>query len=180
MEQIRYKDSSTHKAIKEYVNVYSHKEHTLNKRLYEECSKADINFTMVEALLKQGTDPLGPTQGGKLNELDHVYGEIVSETDPDDGKYLPRLTEIFLKYGMDIDHPCVPGQVSDVKFKLSTHGAVSVEFEMINNKVTKLIVNGMSDEYKIELPNSITFYGNIVQKSNDIICCAVKFGAEEK
>jgi cellobiose phosphorylase len=76
--------------------------------------------------------------------------------------------------------PCVPEQVSDVKFKLSTHGAVSVEFEMINNKVTKLIVNGMSDEYKIELPNGITFDGNIVQKSNDIICYAVKSGAEEK
>ena len=85
-----------------------------------------------------------------------------------------------MKYGMDIDHPCVPGQVSDVKFKLSTHGTVSVEFEMINNKVSKLIVNGMSDEYKIELPNSITFDGNIVQKSNDIICYAVKSGAEEK
>ena len=51
------------------------------KRLYEECTKEHIDFAEVEALLKQGADPLGPMQGGEWNELEHVYGEIVSETD---------------------------------------------------------------------------------------------------
>ena len=94
--------------VVEYVNAYSPEEHALNKRLYEECSKPDIDFAEVEALLIQGADPLGPTQGGKWNELEHVYGEIVSETDPDDGKYLPRLTELFLRYGMNVENPRVP------------------------------------------------------------------------
>ena len=43
----------------EYVNAYSPEEHALNKRLYEECSKSDIDFAEVEALLIQGADPLG-------------------------------------------------------------------------------------------------------------------------
>lgn len=89
-------------------NAYSPEEHALNKRLYEECYKDEIDFDAVEALLKQGADPLGPTQGGKWNELEHIYEEIISYTIPDDRKHLPRLTELFLKYGMDVDHPSVP------------------------------------------------------------------------
>ena len=45
--------------------------------------------------VKQGSDPLGPTQGGELNETDHVYGEIVAETDPDEGDLLPLITELY-------------------------------------------------------------------------------------
>jgi len=94
--------------IMEYMNAYSSEEHALNKRLYEECTKKDIDFTAVESLLKQGADPLGPTQGGEWGELEHVFGEIIDETDSDNEKYLPQLTELFLKYGMDVDHPRVP------------------------------------------------------------------------
>jgi len=90
------------------MNAYSSEEHALNKRLYEECTKKDIDFTAVESLLKQGADPLGPTQGGEWGELEHVFGEIIDETDSDNEKYLPQLTELFLKYGMDVDHPRVP------------------------------------------------------------------------
>ena len=108
MNEIKHKNDSVQNATKEYKNAYSPEEHGLNWKLYEECSKEDIDFVAVEALLKQGADPLGPTQGGEWNELEHVYGEIVSETDPEAGEQLPRITELFLKYGMDVEHPRVP------------------------------------------------------------------------
>ena len=108
MREIKAKNDLTQDATKSYVNAYSPKEYELNKRLYDECLKENIGFALVEELLKQGADPLGATQGGEWNELEHVYGEIVSETDRDAGEQLPRITELFLRYGMDIDHPRVP------------------------------------------------------------------------
>lgn len=108
MNEIKKEKDLTQNTTKSYVNAYSPEEHELNRKLYEECSKSDIDFAAVEALLKQGADPLGPTQGGECSELDCVYEEIVAETDLDAGERLPQLTELFLKYGMDIDHPRVP------------------------------------------------------------------------
>lgn len=87
---------------------YTPEEIELNKKLYEECSKEVIDFEAVENLLKQGADPLGPTEGGEWGSLEHIYGEIVMESQDNDRVYLPRITELFLKYGMDIDHPRVP------------------------------------------------------------------------
>ena len=108
MNEIKNKNDLAQNADKSYVNAYSPEEHELNKRLDDECLKENIDFALVEEVLKQGADPLGPTQGGEWNELEHVYEEIVSEMDPEAGEQLPRLTELFLKYGMDVEHPRVP------------------------------------------------------------------------
>ena len=108
MNEIKGKNDLTHDAAKPYVNAYSPEEHELNKRLYDECLKENIDFALVEELLKKGADPLGPTQGGNWGELEHVYGEIISETNFEGGDCLPQITELFLKYGMDVDHPRIP------------------------------------------------------------------------
>lgn len=90
-----------------YANAYSPEELALNQRLYEECSKEAIDFAPVEALLKQGADPLGLMQDSGW-AYESVYGLIVTEIFEENGENLIRLTELFLKYGMDIDHPRIP------------------------------------------------------------------------
>ena len=64
MNEIKQENDLIQDANKSYVNKYSPEEHELNKRLYDECLKDNINFEAVESLLKQGADPLGPTKGG--------------------------------------------------------------------------------------------------------------------
>lgn len=108
MSECQYRNNREREETQKYEGKYTSEEIKLNKKLYEECSKEVIDFELVEKLLKQGADPLGPTQGGEWNELAHVYEEIMSETDPDNGEQLPRITELFLKYGMDVEHPRVP------------------------------------------------------------------------
>lgn len=92
-----------------YKGVYSPEEIELNKKLYKECFEEIIDFKAVEELLKQGADPLGPTEDGDLVLLDHVYGNVILDSqDYDDSFDLPGLTELFLKYGMDVDNPRIP------------------------------------------------------------------------
>ena len=106
MNEYQYRNEC--EETQKYEEIYTLEEIELNKKLYEECSKEVIDFELVESLLKQGADPLGPTQRGGWNALEHMYEEIVSETDPNNGEQLPRITELFLKYGMDVEHPRVP------------------------------------------------------------------------
>ena len=70
--------------------------------------------------------------------------------------------------------PCIPEHVRDVSFKLSAHGAVTVELEMVDRVVTKLILLGAKDEYTIELPQNVTFGGNVIGQSQNTVCYTVK------
>ena len=47
MNEIKEKNDLTHVAAKPYVNAYSPEEHELNKRLYDECLKKNIDFALV-------------------------------------------------------------------------------------------------------------------------------------
>lgn len=91
-----------------YEGTYTPKEIELNIQLKEECYKENIDYEAVEKLLKQGADPLGGTAIGGWDLLDHIYGEIVGDSQDDDSINLPRLTELFLKHGMNVDAPRVP------------------------------------------------------------------------
>ncbi len=103
-----YINEAEREETQKYEGVYTHEEIELNKKLYEECSKEVIDFEMVEQLLKQGADPLGPTVEYGWDVLEHVYGEIVGDSRDNDSIYLPQITELFLKYGMDIENPRIP------------------------------------------------------------------------
>lgn len=91
-----------------YEGTYSYEEIELNKKLYEECSKENIDFSVVEDLLKQGADPNGGTAQYGWDLLNHIYGDLVMGSQDNDSVNLPQITELFLKYNMDIANPRVP------------------------------------------------------------------------
>lgn len=91
-----------------FEGIYSPEEVALNLRLYEECIKKSPDFSAIESLLKHGADPLGATAVSGWGLLEHVYGEILCESKETNSIYLPQITELFLKYGMDIDNPRIP------------------------------------------------------------------------
>ncbi len=95
--------------VEEIKNAYTPEELTLNRKLYEECQKADIDFAVVEELLKQGADPLGTWENTDVWQCqNHIYGELVGDSQDTDSINLPGITELFLKYGMDVMSPRVP------------------------------------------------------------------------
>lgn len=91
-----------------YEGAYTPEEIELNIKLKEECSKDSIDYKRVEELLKQGADPLGGTAICGWDLLDHIYGEVVDDSLYTNSDDLPRLTELFLEYGMNVDAPRVP------------------------------------------------------------------------
>ena len=105
MSAYNYTSEYEREATQKYEGAYTPEEIELNKKLKDECSKEDIDYAAVEELLKQGADPLGGTAVGGLELLEHVYGELVCDSRDCN---LPRITELFLKYGMDIDNPRIP------------------------------------------------------------------------
>ncbi len=113
MSDYKYKNKYEQDETQQFEGAYTAEEIELNKKLFDECTKETIDFGAVEALLKQGTDPLGPTEADGLSLLEHVYGEVVTESQNNDSVDLPKVTELFLKYGMDIDHPRIPYDDSD-------------------------------------------------------------------
>lgn len=108
MPEYTYTDDYEREWTQKFEGAYTPEEIELNKKLKEECCKDDIDFELVEELLKQGADPLGGTAICGWDLLEHVYGEAISASIDTDCVNLPRLTEVFLKYGMDVDNPRVP------------------------------------------------------------------------
>lgn len=108
MSEYNYRNDYERECAQKYEGAYTPEEAELNKKLYDECSKDSIDYARVEELLKQGADPLGGTAVFGWELLDHVYGEIVCDSTYDDSVNLPRITELFLKYGMNVDSPRVP------------------------------------------------------------------------
>lgn len=92
----------------EYLQCYTAKEIELNKQLYLACTVDEPNFAKVEELLKRGADPLGPIGTAPWELGDHVYGEVLCDSQNSNSIHIPRITELFLQYGMDLDHPKVP------------------------------------------------------------------------
>lgn len=92
--------------IREWMKLFTTEEIELNRRLYEACVAREVDLHAVEALLQQGADPLGPTE---LEECDeHLFGNLICDALDNLCPRLPELTELFLKYGMDITKPKLP------------------------------------------------------------------------
>ena len=108
MPGYKYLNDYEREQTQKYEGAYTSEEIELNKRLYEECYKNNINYEIVEELLKQGADPLGGTEICGWDLLIHIYGEIVADSQDTNSVDLPKLTELFLEYGMDVDKPRVP------------------------------------------------------------------------
>lgn len=109
MSEFKYINEYERDETQKYEGTYSAEEVELNKRLLAECSKENIDFDLVEELLKQGADPLGATEVYGWGLLEHVYEELVMNSYDDIGSInLPKITEVFLKNGMDIASPRIP------------------------------------------------------------------------
>lgn len=81
----------------------------LNKQLYDECLKTPLNPIVIKNLLAQGADPLGPTDNTHpLNDLDHLFGDVICDLSMNSGRNLPKITKLFLDAGMDIEKPIIP------------------------------------------------------------------------
>ncbi len=108
MSEYKYSNDYEREWTQKYEGAYTRKEAELNKRLYEECSKPEVDLATVEELLKQGADPLGGTAEYGWDLLLHLYGELILDSNENPNIPLPQLTELFLRYGMDIDSPRIP------------------------------------------------------------------------
>lgn len=103
-----YANEYEREETQKYEGTYTPEEIALNKKLNEACSEDAIDFAYVEELLKQGADPLGGIALHGWDLLIHIYGDIVGDSYDSNSINLPRLTELFLKYGMDVDKPRIP------------------------------------------------------------------------
>lgn len=108
MSEYKYKNDYEKEETQKYEGTYTPEEIELNKKLMDECSKECVDFDAVEELLKNGADPLGGTKLFGWGLLDHIYTDAVGDSQDNGSVELPRLTELFLKYGMDVDNPRVP------------------------------------------------------------------------
>ena len=84
MGDYKYINDYEKEEIRKYAEGYSFEEVELNKKLYDECSKENIDFSVVEDLLKQGADPNGRTAEYGRDVLLHIYGELVMESQDSD------------------------------------------------------------------------------------------------
>lgn len=108
MSEYNYINEYERKETEKYEGIYSSDEINLNIKLNEECSKENIDLIKIEELLKLGADPLGGTAICGWDLLNHIYGELVADSQNNESINLPKITEIFLKYGMDINNPRIP------------------------------------------------------------------------
>lgn len=108
MAEYKYRNDYEREYTRKYEGTYTPEEIELNKMLKEECYKKTIDYSAVEDLLKQGADPLGGTELYGWDLLEHIYGELVGDLQDADSVDLPKITELFLKYGMNVDNPKVP------------------------------------------------------------------------
>lgn len=108
MAEYKYRNDYERECTQKYEGTYTPEEIELNKMLKKECYKKTIDYTAVEELLKQGADPLGGTDLYGWDLLEHIYGELVGDLQDADSVDLPKITELFLKYGMNVDKPRVP------------------------------------------------------------------------
>ena len=108
MAKYEYTNDYERECTEKYEGVYTEEEAELNQKLLDECTKDKIDYAAVEELLKKGADPLGAMAEYGWDLLNHVYGEVICELQDDDCEGLVELTELFLKYGMDVDTPRIP------------------------------------------------------------------------
>jgi len=149
MSEYTYKNDFERERTGKYEGAYSPEEIELNKKLYEACSKDEIDFALVEDLLKQGADPLGGTAVCGWGLLDHIYGEVVYDSQDSNSANLPKITELFLKYGMNVDAPRVPYDGGDSLNPLWELAFVKNENSIVALKM--LLDHGLSADSFAEL-----------------------------
>lgn len=152
------------KHTKKYEGAYTQEEVELNIKLYEACSKEEIDAREVEELLLKGADPLGATAISGWNLLDHVYEILVCESQSNDSVNLPIITELFLKHGMDINNPRVPYDGDNSTHPLWSYAFISSQHSI---KALKLLLDaGLDADSAYEFWNHAIYdHVNIVREN---------------
>ncbi len=84
----------------------------LNHKLLDACLTEPVDCSRVEALLRQGAEPMGEIR--QLSGENPVYGNLYDEVvcslfqNENTPESLYTLTELFLRYGLDVSNPSVP------------------------------------------------------------------------
>ena len=100
----------------------------LNVKLFDACTSDIIDYELVESLLKQGAEPLGDIALSSTlhnNLYDEVVDHLFCNEDTPEDFY--KITELFLRYGMDISKPTIPYDNNNVLNPLWTFGFPSNE-----------------------------------------------------
>ena len=75
-----------------YEGTYTIEEIELNNQLYAECSKETLDCEAVEELLKKGADPLGATAISGWGLLEHIYTEVIVDSQESNSRHLCLIT----------------------------------------------------------------------------------------
>lgn len=119
----------------------------LNNKLLEACTTEKVDLNYIEELLKLGANPLGRVEDhGDNNLYDVVLYHFLDKANyekADDSDFF-KMTDLFIKYGMDISNPEVPYDDSNVINPLWSFAFYDTETAM---QVLKLLLdNGLDVE----------------------------------
>lgn len=119
----------------------------LNKKLLEACTSENVDLIYIEELLKSGANPLGCVEDWGDNNLYDVvlyhFLDMANHEEADDSDFL-KITDLFIKYGMDISKPEVPYDGENVINPLWSFAFYDTETAMQSLKL--LLDNGLDAE----------------------------------
>ncbi len=117
----------------------------LNMQLYNACIEKAPNYSLIEDLLKKGANPLGKIPFYDHDNYTNLYDLVMEErVDFDIDEPFYKITELFVKYGMDISKPEVP---YDWDFALNPMWSFAFYSDEWTLKTLKLLLdNGLRAE----------------------------------
>lgn len=86
----------------------------LNLRLLKVCTAEKVDYSMAEDLLRQGAEPLGYIEDHDFP--DNLYSAVIEDLAwaEDKNEDMVKITELFLRYGLDISKPAIPYDNEDI------------------------------------------------------------------
>ena len=131
-------------------------ENELNLMLLNACTSDPIDYDLIEDLLKRGAEPLGEVNddGSQNNLYDEIVDILYDNNDTPEDFY--KITELFIRYGMDISKPSVPYDDENVLNPLWMFGFYSNDVVLRTLKL--LLDNGLSAEDAGECWGHALFY----------------------
>lgn len=119
----------------------------LNNKLLKACTSEKIDLIHIEELLKSGANPLGRVEDCGDNNLYDVvlyhFFDLAIYENVDDSDFL-KITELFIKYRMDISKPEVPYDNENVINPLWSFAFYDTETALQSLKL--LLDNGLDVE----------------------------------
>ncbi len=126
--------SSSKKRVKKVIQIKQ-----INKELLNACIAENVDLSYIEDLLKQGAQPLGAVDWDT-----NLYDAVLEHYLADEEEIFVDITELFIKYGMDIQNPELPYDEHNVINPLWSFAFFSTETGL---KALKLLLdNGLDVE----------------------------------